>query len=291
MIIGYFIKKVGIVTEHFSKEVGSLITYVTLPAYLITSMNFPFSKEMLLSSKDIFLASMLIYLLNFIIAYAFVRLLKIPRNDAPVYEFSIVFGNVGFMGYPVIGLLYGSRGIFYTAIFNFTYNALVWTLGVYYYTRDRYRLTLKEFLLSIINPGIVSLILGFVLFLLSIPIPDSILRILSMVGSTTTPLILMYIGAILANVDIKELLDIKSLWLTFCRLIIAPALGYLMLKMLGYQGELLFILVILAAMPVGTFAAMLAEKYNHNYYLASKLVFTSSFFCIITLTFLLNFIK
>ncbi|MDF2889886.1 MAG: permease [Clostridia bacterium] len=289
MIVGYFIKKLKIVTDNFNKEVSNLIVYVTLPAYLINSMSFSFSKNILLGSKDIFIASILIYIVQIVMAYGFVRMFKINKSEVAVYQFSMVFGNVGFMGYPIVDLLYGNIGVFYTAIFNITFNTLVWTLGVYFYTKDQYKFSLKEFLKSITNPGIVALIIGFVLFLLSIPIPESIKHILNMLGSLTTPLILIYIGTILAKMKLKEILDLKAILLTVFRLIVIPVIIYVLLRILGFKEDLLVIPVILSAMPVATFAAMLAEKYNNDYYLASKLVFVSSFFCIFTLTILLNF--
>ena len=69
------------------------------------------------------------------------------------------------MGYPILFSVYGQIGIFYGAMFNLIFNVLLWTLGVVFVSQsDSKKISLKR----LINPGIISVLIGFTLFVLSI---------------------------------------------------------------------------------------------------------------------------
>ena len=50
ILVGYAIRKLNIVSDAINKELGNLVINIALPAYLIVSMNQPFSMEMLRNS-------------------------------------------------------------------------------------------------------------------------------------------------------------------------------------------------------------------------------------------------
>ena len=75
-------------------------------------------------------------LVMFAVAYAFTLLLRIPDGHRGVYRFMLCFGNVGFIGYPVLSAIFGPDALVYAAVFNLPFNFFVFTVGAWFLTQD-----------------------------------------------------------------------------------------------------------------------------------------------------------
>src|SRR5690554_5277816 len=177
LLVGYLGKKFKVISNDMNRDVTNLIIYISLPAMMITALSsYEFSMEMLIKSGKLLAISWSVYGFSIVLSYLFSRILKIEGTTRDVFQFMVVFSNVGFMGYPVINAIYGSEGVFYTAIYNLPFNILIWTFGVMVMSRpsrnaepmgNRGGLNLKVFL----NPGIAAVFIGFAMFLTSTKLP------------------------------------------------------------------------------------------------------------------------
>ena len=288
IVIGFVVKRLKIVSDNINKEISSLVVNITLPAFLITSMNQSFTPEILRNSMVLLLISAAVYIFAIIFSKFYVKLNKYSGSEKDIYEYIIVFANVGYMGYPVVSVALGEIGVFYAAIYNLSFNFLVWTYGVHIITRGSSEKNVKT---SLLNPSLVGLIIGFTLFLFSLELPTAIYRTLEMVGSTTTPLSMMFIGFVLADVNMKELYtDRGPFAISFVRLLLLPLLVLVVLKAIGLEGYMVSIPVILTAMPAAANTSIIASKYNGNVRLASKAAFLSTLLSILTIPVILNLI-
>lgn len=283
IVIGAFVKRLKVVTDDVIREVGSLVLNVTLPAFLITSMNMEFSPSVLKSSAIFIVISLSVYVFGILMVKPATWLLKVEGKAMDVYEYIILFSNFGYMGYPVIDLIYGSQGVFYAAIYNLPFSFLVWTHGVHVLKRhtDSAGINSKKFH---INASLVAIVTGFILFLLSVELPAPIFDALTLVGSMTTPLSMMFIGFILADSDFKQLtMDWKVYAFSILRLLIMPICVYLVLKTMGFEGLLLGVPVVISAMPAAANSAVIAAQYGSDYQLASRAIFISTLLSIATI--------
>jgi malate permease and related proteins len=283
IVIGAFVKRLKVVTDDVIREVGSLVLNVTLPAFLITSMNMEFSPSVLKSSAIFIVISLSVYVFGILMVKPATWLLKVDGKAMDVYEYIILFSNFGYMGYPVIDLIYGSQGVFYAAIYNLPFSFLVWTHGVHVLKRhtDSAGVNSKKFH---INASLVAIVTGFILFLLSVELPAPIFDALTLVGSMTTPLSMMFIGFILADSDFKQLtMDWKVYAFSILRLLIMPICVYLVLMTMGFEGLLLGVPVVISAMPAAANSAVIAAQYGSDYQLASRAIFISTLLSIATI--------
>ncbi len=283
IVIGAVVKRLRVVTDDVIREVGSLVLNVTLPAFLITSMNMEFSPSVLKSSAIFIVISLSVYVFGILMVKPATWLLKVDGKAMDVYEYIILFSNFGYMGYPVIDLIYGSQGVFYAAIYNLPFSFLVWTHGVHVLKRhtDSAGSHSKRFH---INASLVAIVTGFILFLLSVDLPAPIFDALALVGSMTTPLSMMFIGFILADSDFKQLtMDWKVYAFSVLRLLIMPVCVYLVLTTLGFDGLLLGVPVVISAMPAAANSAVIAAQYGSDYQLASRAIFISTLLSIATI--------
>ncbi|KAB3526655.1 AEC family transporter [Alkaliphilus serpentinus] len=291
VLVGYLARKRNFINDEVNKGLSALILQFTLPALIIKSMQFSFSKEVLVGSLHIILLSLFVHGFSILVAFISPYILKVKGAKKDIYQFILIFSNVGYMGYPILFTLYGEIGVFYGALFNIPFNVLLWTLGVVIISRNSNKtvegINYKKVLL---NPGIIAVVIGFFLFISSIEIPYILFKTLDLLGNTTTPLSMLLIGGMLAELPVKEVFrEEKILGLSFIRLIFIPFAVYTVLKLLRIDDFLLGVSVVIAAMPAAVNTAVLASIFDVEPYVASKGVFITTLLSLLTIP-LLTFI-
>ena len=281
ILVGYNATKKNLIDSSLTKKLSKLIMNIFLPCMIINSMQLEYSPTILKKVLLLILISLLIYAISFLIAIIFKAISK-SKNDIGVYQFAILFSNVGFMGYPIVEAILGKDAIFYAAIFNIPFNLLIMTLGVFVICKENnnYSFSFK----SLINPVIISIFIGLSLFILNIKLPYIINRPIELLGNITTPLSMIVIGSMLCLSSISECVRNKKLYIvSFIRLILMPILIYFILKGIVYDKLLFSIPIVIVSMPVASNTAILSSEYNANDKLASQLVFMSTLFSILTI--------
>lgn len=279
MLVGYGARKKDIINVETNKGLAQLLLNITLPAMIIVSFNYSFSKDMLFKAGVLLLVSTIIHVFLAIISKPLYC--KFPKNVNGILRFITVFSNCGFMGYPIIGSVYGKLGIFYTAIFNIPFNVLMFTWGVLFFTGKK---NFKSLGREIISPSLVSIFIGLLIFIFSIKLPFPIFKTLDLIGSTTTPLSMMVVGSMIAEIDIKNVFrGVEIYYGALVRLVLTPMVVLVVLKFLGAKGMYLGIPVLITAMPAAANTAIMAEKYNVDSLLASRFVFVTTILSAITI--------
>lgn len=288
IFIGYVVKKLGVLRDSDVKGLSELIMKVTIPIMIVVSMSREFSTDKLVFSAVMFGISSISYLFKNILAKAFTKVLKTKGPESGIYELIILFSNAGFMGFPVVRAMYGEEGVFYAAIINVSFNIFIWTLGISILSRHdktREKTSLKTLLR---NPGIVSVMIGLLLFFLPITLPEIIKTPLSLVGESSTPLAMMTIGMLLVDTDIKTVFKNKELAIaSIVRILVFPIIFMAVLFWLRVPPMVTGILLILESMPAATSIAIFARKFDADYELASQGIFLSTLLNVITIPIIL----
>lgn len=279
IIVGFFAKKKKIITGEVNKGLTELLLNITLPFLIITSFNFDFSLDMLYKSGVILVYTICLFIIVYIIGRVAYR--KYPHEIKSVLIFTAMFSNCGYMGFPIIDSVYGKEGVFYAAIFNMVFNIAIWTVGITLFTGKKDFTTIKK---AFLNPGTVAVYIGLLIFVFSVKLPGPIYKTFEMVGGMTSPLSMIVIGAMLGDMNIKEVFfSLPAYYSTFIRLIFVPIIIYFILKLLGTSDMLLGVLTLVFAMPTAVNSAIISEKYGGNSALASKCVFISTLLSAVTL--------
>ncbi|MDI6617939.1 MAG: AEC family transporter [Clostridiales bacterium] len=288
ILTGYAIRKLNAVERQFEKGLVDFIMNIAIPALTISSMAYKFSFDTLKNCGIVIIVCIILSAVLVIIAYAVTFFLKAGDATKDVYRFMLIFANTGFVGFPIINAAYGKVGVFYTAVYNLPYNILMWTVGLIILNSRKMKMSAK----SMINPGTVSVLAGFVIFILSIKIPSPIASAIKMTGDLATPLSMIYIGFNLADADIKNIFtDITAFFMCILRLIIIPLLFFMMLKPFIKDPLILNIITILSAMPAAANTAIFAGKLGSDKHTASWVVCLSTIMSIATLPFIIYIIN
>ncbi len=288
LIVGYIAGKTGIIDSVASKKLSALIIKIAQPALIISSIvKMQYSAENLKLGLQTLALGFAVHL--FMGAIAFVACLKIKNLDErKILEFSMVFGNTGFIGIPIMESLFGAVGAFMASFIVISFNILMWTLGIAILGRKRsdIKLTLKK---ALINKGTVPSVIGFAIFLIpafweGFKLPAFAMSSLSYIASLCTPISMLIIGALLAGRTFGQIFgSAKVYYLCLFKLVVIPMTVCLVMKLLGFADTWILFATALTCMPSATSVSMLAELYDITPGFSAQGVGTTSLFSIATM--------
>ena len=280
IIIGFIITKLNMVTKEGSMVISNLVMKVTFPILILISMQKSFSEELFRNSISLIIISLFVYIILIIFVTLLGKYSTLHIDKLKVLQFLIVFGNVSFMGFPVVSAIYKEEGIFYASCFNMFYNILMFSYGIMILDRKSSKLDFRK----ILNPGLIATIIGFIFFLTSSKLPYIIYRPLEWIGDMTIPLALLIVGNNLAQIKFKDLIKEPVVWFyALERLLVFPVILLFILKFIGFSSYLLVIPVVLIATPAPLTAGIFAKTYGGDEVLANKNIVLTNFLSIATI--------
>ncbi len=290
LIIGFIIRKLNILNSNSIKNMSSMLIKVTLPAMILSSMPDNSSNPVISSTGYILLISFGVYAVSLALAFIVSFILHTPRTEKGVIRFIVIFSNVGFMGYPVLEAVFGRSALFYAAIYNIPFNLLVFTLGISLLIKgksDKFNINWKDF----INAPSIAAIIGLLIMLTGIRLPGVIKDPLELLGEVTTPLSMIIIGGLLANISPSAIFTNWRIYaVSLFRLILIPLAVLFTLRLFIRNDPLLLgVPVIIAAMPAAANTALLAEEYDANPEFASQSVFVTTLLSVFTIPLIASF--
>lgn len=284
LALGYFIFKIKLVDDNFTKKFSALVIKVTMPAMVLSSVLDLTERQSLRDVLTSFgIAVALFAIVMPIVGFFLAKLFRVKRNSTGLYIFMATFSNVGFMGFPVISALAGEVGLFYAAINNLVFNITVFTLGVWLVNRDKGGENSAFDIKLLLSPGVIVSLLAIVVYFMNIKFPALLCDTIRSVGSITSPSAMLIIGCTLAKMDIKTVFSDWRLypWILIKQIVI-PILLWIPLAMIIKNEILLTVTFILFSMPVANNAVLFANTYDGDAELAARSVFLTTLFSLLT---------
>jgi len=290
VLVGFVASKIGIIREETRDQLVRIIFNITLPLLLVTNFSkLDLTPEILRNSLILILISFLVIILMLLFGLISSTFFSLKHEQKSVFIAHHGFGNILYIGFPVVSALFGDMGLFYASIYAFVSIMLLWTVGIYVITRKG-GMPFTESIRKMINPNSVAILLGFLLFVLKVSIPDVILQPFMSLGGTTIYLSMIYIGALLGLMKIKGIFTNPLVYLTSInKNILIPVLLIFMFSFLGNKllasidPIIISVVIIEAAMPCMANVVIVAKIFKVDDQLATSNVFMSTLLSIITL--------
>ena len=278
---GYVAVSTKIMDPRATRGLSGLLINITIPALIIASMQVPFTPARLAGAETLLLATGVFFAFSFAVAWAASRAMPMTSSERGVFQFAIVFGNVGFMGFPVAQTLFGADSLFYVAIFNLVFNLLVFSVGIAMLTGEREGGFDPRML---VNLGIAASVVGLAIFLGSVEIPSPFIDSIALLGGVTTPLAMIIVGAMLATFPAREMIGNWRIWAASAVLLLAIPAAYCYLFSPVFSDPLISgVMITMAAMPAAANTVIFSEQYGADSRLASQIVFVSTIGSLVTI--------
>lgn len=277
VLIGVIASKVGYLPMSSRKKLSDILLNIVGPLYAIKSFQLDYSQRLLGNILTVGIAAMVVIGGGFLIGLLIWR--KAPEKKRAVLQYATGFPNCGYLGYPLIGSIFGDEGVIYVAIFVMIFIIYLWTLGVRLFSKER-----QKWYMIFARPALIGVIIGLIFFLARIKLPVFLYNAFSMVGSMTGPLAMLLIGAFLAEVHIGKMIrDWRIYVVAFVRFVVVPVIMFFTLQALGVSGIVFATIILIASMPSAINTVLFATKFDANAKYASSVVALTTILFMLTL--------
>lgn len=289
IVIGYVSARLKYLPEpEKAKDVISkIILRLTLPLLFITSLTqTDLTGGMVANALTVALIAVLVIPSMFLLAYIIGKMLKMPYKTLVVHCCLCSFGNVIFLGYPLLQALYGKEALFYTAIYAVINDATFYTLGVFLISKCSDEASNKGSLKRLINPLTISFIIAVFMMALRLKLPEFVFEPLSMLAQCTVPLAMLFTGIVLAQVKPS---GVFLPWTKYVGIalkqFIVPVLLALLLRTFELAPVVFGVLIMQVAMPSQTMVSVFANEYGADRQYAAETFFLSMIIALVSLPF------
>ncbi|MEF1289653.1 AEC family transporter [Vibrio sp. M260118] len=285
LLLGIVFKRIGLINENFIDIGSKLVFKVTLPTMLFLSI--------VVSEPDYYSASGFIAfgvassVIFFAICTLSVKRFFPQSDDKGVIIQGSFRSNTGIIGIAYVANAFGEQGIalgaIYVAATTFIYNIL----AVICLTPSGGESgeNVGKMMISTLtkNPLIISILLGILVYVLSIPVPNIAIEAGNYLAKMTLPLALLCTGGSLDLSSLKR--EARPSWFaSYNKLILAPILITGGAYWLGFRGLELGILFFMNASPVAAASYVMARSMGGNATLAANMIALTTVLSTITCT-------
>ena len=284
VVVGYVAGKLGYLGGDFDRQLSRLVINITCPALILSSAmtgTLPDRRYIL----PLLAISVVTYVVLAAVAFLLPRYLTHPKDDEGAIGFALMFGNVGFMGYPVVASIFGHEAVFYAAVLNVVNTFTVFTVGTILITgksevgKARFE---KKVLYS--TPMLSAYLTMLIVALEIDNIPGAVSQPLTMLGNITVPAALLIIGSSMSQLPLRSLIGNMTVYLTTALRLVALPLGvYYLTKMLGFSDFVVNINTVVIAMPVATYGTILCLKYEKDTTMITEATFITTLLSMLTI--------
>ncbi|MBQ1448819.1 MAG: AEC family transporter [Coriobacteriales bacterium] len=295
MAAGIVLRRRRYLNDGFDARLTHIVMDLALPAMIVSSV---LSSESLPETGTILQLvglSFLSYTLVAVVASLVSRLFHgASPSEQGAHAFVITFGNVGFMGLPVLNAIFGPQAVFYGAVYNIPFNIFVFTIGIWMIGRgkegpagkhDPIGTRARNLLRSVLNPTLVSCFVAIALALLHITDHEGVIGLTCRyLGNLTVPASMLVIGSTLGKMSVRSMLDRVSPYASsFLRLVAVPVLVFLAFRPFVTDPLVLGVITVTAGMPCASLGTMLSITYGGDTATITRATFISTACSVLTI--------
>jgi predicted permease len=289
ILAGYLAARQGLLGPASSEALNAFVYAVALPPLMFLSMA-KVSLDQILNWPFIAAYSSGLAIV-FALAVVVARMLFPNRMAAlALHGYGAVFGNSGYMGIPLFLAAFGPEGALPAAIVTVVQTALVTAIVILLVEIDLQAeagpvhalIDATAGLLK--NPLVMAPAAGILVSAFEIPIPRPIDTFFSILGNAAGPCALFALGLFLYGKPLKAGIAEVG-WMTLCKLLLQPLVTWIIaVPVMGLPPFWAHAAVILAALPTGATAFVLAQRYGIYVQRSSALILISTVLSLATLS-------
>lgn len=286
ILVGWGAHKLDIMDNELDARLSKIILDICLPCSILSSLSTSGSLPSPSEALSIIGGETVLLGTAIVLAYGMTWAMRPKRGTEGAYRFTIAFSNCSLIGFPIISAVLGPESLLVAAIALIPVNLAVFTVGVMMFASSggglRKRLT--NLLACCKSPTLVASVAVFVCTIAGIGSFGILDGSLSILGALTTPAALLVTGSSLANYRVSEMLgNWRAYIAAIGRLLAAPLIGLLALRLLNISDLIALILVLEGSMPVGTNGILYSLQYGTELKPMAQSTFLSVALSIVTI--------
>ncbi len=277
---GVLCVRTGAVSPEGKKPFSDLLVYLVVPCMVVNSYIAEYDARVFANLLQAFGLSVVLILAGFLICMLATS--RFRGRNLPIIRFACIFSNAAYMGFPLIEALFGKEGLLYASAYVTVFNIFLWRAGVGLLTGKS---SPRELLHSVFStPVLPSVLIGILIYLLQIPVPELLQKPVSMIAAMNTPLSMFITGMVIAAADLRKLLGNRMvLSVIGMRLFLVPLICILLAFAAGLSGMHTEVVLLLEACPSAAITTVFAVQFGYDEDTAAGAVVLTTLLSVITL--------
>lgn len=282
VLVGLVAAKRGLWASDMDRKMSTFVLNVSMPALILASVmgdDLAFERSEIVSLLGIAAVN---YVLLIGAAWFVPRVWPVGEGRRGILRFMLAFGNVTFIGYPVVDAVFGPRAVFCASVLNLPSNLLMFTLGVSYIKGSPARGAFCPRML--VTPCMIASLAAIAIALFKVSTPVPVANWFHLLGDMTVPCALLIIGSSLSHIPWRDMLGNRFVYMAATlRLIVLPLVVFAVFRLCGFPEFASGIAVVLSAMPVATNGIMFCLQYGRDERVMTQGLFLTTLFSVITI--------
>ena len=279
LLLGWLVVKTKLLKSSDSKVLSTIAVYLVTPCVIINAFQIDSTPE---AAKGLLLAfaaaisSQIMFLL---------LISTVGKKFSPVERASIMYSNAANMIIPIVQAVLGAEWVLYTSAYIAVQIILIWTHGKSMISGDK-GFSLKKIFT---NFNIISMFIGLALFFFDWKLPVLVSDTMNSISSMVGPMGMLILGMLMADLNLKEVLKNKGIYLIAgIRLLFCPLLVLLLIRLSGAYNlmadaaTILFIPFLASCAPPAVNITQMAQVYGEDAKHASAINVLSICLCLFT---------
>lgn len=285
IVVGGFLKHIGLLTEGFTTVADKFVFKVALPVQLfqdIAAMDIraDFSGKFVVFCM---IATTCMFAATWILGAVFLR----DKSMVGAFAQAAARGSAAILGIAFVENIYGDSGmtpmmiVAAVPLFNI-YSVIILTVTS---SEGKFNGALvKKLLVGVVtNPIILGIAAGMVWSLLRLPMPVFLSKSVHYIASTATPLALLVLGATFKGREALQKIG-PTIAAAFLKLVAIPAAIFPFAIHMGFRGSELVAIMIMLASPTTVTCYIMAKNMGGDDTLSASVVMTATLLSSVTLT-------
>ena len=285
ILLGYLLKRIGVINENFVAITSKFVFNVSLPAFIFMKISALDLTAALDMGQIIFIyaGTLLAYIIIWIISSLFIK----DGRDLSVFVQGAYRSNYAIVGLAIIANLFGEEGLgkasLILAFLLPFYNVLAVVILTVPMRKIRKLNLLSTIYEVMLNPLIIAVIISLPFSYFKLELPSMLFTTGNFLSDVALPLALIGIGGSLNIENIKRASTL-AFSSSILKLIIVPIVLTFFAYLFGYRAMDLGIMFVLFACPTAIVSFIMAEAMGCNSKLAGNIVVISTIGSVITIS-------
>lgn len=293
MILGWWLMKIGFLTKEFVSVADKLVFKVALPVLVFkdiagADLSSDFDWKFVLFC---FFGTCVFFGVTWLLAELFIK----DKTLIGSFVQGSFRGSAAILGIAFAQNIYGDSGLVPMMIvasiplFNI-FSVIVLMRSANANESDKGAVIKKTLKGIVTNPIIIGIFLGIPFALIRFQFPVILQKSIQSVGSLSTPLALLAIGAGFSTGAAKKNMKLTAVAAAI-KLVIIPGIFLPLAVALGFRGQALVAMLILTGAPTTVSSYIMAKNMDNDGDLASSIVVATTLLSSVSLTFIIFLLK
>jgi len=279
ILVGWILKHFNIISDSAAGVIGKLEMWVFMPALIIRSFSTNFTVSQLAGKMGVLVTGVIVVAVTFILAQWMGRIFGRDKMTRNIYAYSFVIPNTSYVGYPLAAAVFGEVFLCDFITFTLPMWIVMYTWGMFVLTNQE-KVSFKSFN----NPTIWSLIIGIIMGLLGVKLPDVPMTIINNAAGCMAPCAMLLAGIVIGKQSLKAAFcNGRAYIASLVRLIALPAIAAAIMLLFKVDKYLIQVTVMALCMPMGLNVIVFPESMGQDSSAGAGTVIVSHLLGLITI--------